>query len=238
MNYSKPLTTPVNSSTDYARTTAFLTCGVLVAPVFFGVTIVELLLRPEFDIHKLPISFLSLGSLGWIQDASFAVCGVLALLCALGLRIRLRGQEAGTWGPVLVGLFGLGMIGASLFHPDPSFGFPPGTPEGPPVHSTVHGTLHMAAFFLAFLSLIATTFVFARRFLRNHEKGWAIYSIVTGLVVPVLIGSSGAIAAWAGVIVATAGLVLFDWLALVAAHLNTAHGGVDERAFTHSQSAI
>ena len=63
----------MNASTDHARTSALLTCGTLVAPVFFGVALVELLLRPEFDIHKLPISFLSLGSLGWIQDASFAV---------------------------------------------------------------------------------------------------------------------------------------------------------------------
>src|SRR5579871_5304098 len=209
----------MNTSTDQTRTTALLTCGALVAPVFFGVALVELPLRPEFDIHKLPISFLSLGSLGWIQDISFAVSGMLALLCALGLRSRLRGQEAGAWGPVFVGLFGLGMLGASLFHPDPSYGFPPGTPDGPPVHSTVHGTLHMAAFFLAFLSLIATTFVFARRFLRRREKGWAVYSIVSGLAVPAFMGMSGALPAWAGVIVAIAGLVLFGWLALVAAHL-------------------
>jgi len=216
----------MNTGTGHARTTALLTCGALVAPVFFGVALVELLLRPEFDIHKLPISFLSLGSLGWIQDSSFAVCGLLALLCALGFRRRLRGQEAGTWGQVLVGLFGLGMIGASLFHPDPSFGFPPGTPEGPPVHSTIHGMLHMVAFVLAFLSLVASAFVFARRFLRRRETGWAIYSVVSALAVPALMGMSGAIPAWAGVIVGMAGLVLFGWLALVAAHVRVERSGL------------
>jgi len=228
----------MNTSTDHARTTALLTCGALVAPVFFGVALVELLLRPEFDIQKLPISFLSLGSLGWIQDISFAVSGLLALLCALGLRSRLRGQEAGAWSPVLVGLFGLGMLGASLFHPDPSYGFPPGTPDGPPVHSTVHGTLHMAAFFLAFLSLIAATFVLARRFLRRREKGWAVYSIVSGLAVPALMGMSGALPARAGVIVAIAGLVLFGWLALVAAHLRVERSALVSAAQGQARATI
>jgi hypothetical protein len=227
-----------NSSTGQAQTTALLTCGALVAPVFFGVALFEILVRPEFDIHKLPISFLSLGSLGWIQDVSFAVSGLLALLCALGLRSRLRGQEAGAWGPLLVGLFGLGMIGASLFHPDPSFGFPPGTPEGPPFHSTVHGTLHMAAFFLAFLSLIAATFVLARRFLRRRETGWTVYSIVSGIAVPVLMGMSGALPAWAGVIVAIAGLVLFGWLALAATHLRVERSSLVSAAQGQARAAI
>jgi hypothetical protein len=207
-----------------ARRGILLIGGTLVAPVFFGVALIEILVRPEFDIRRLPISFLSLGALGWIQDASFAICGVLAVLCAIGIRGRLRAQPAGAWGAMLVGLFGVGMMAASVFHPDPSYGFPPGTPGGPPAHPSVHGSMHMAAFFLAFIALIGATFVFARRFLREHEKAWAIYSIVSGLIVPVLIGASGAFPSWAGVIVATAGLILFSWLALVAAHLNRAGG--------------
>jgi hypothetical protein len=120
------------------------------------------------------------------------------------------------------------MMAASLFHPDPSYGFPPGTPAGPPTHPSAHGTLHMAAFFLAFLSLIAATFVFVRRFLRRQEKGWAAYSLVTGLVVPVLMSISGAFAAWAGVIIAIAGLGLFGWLAVVASHLKVERNAVVE----------
>jgi hypothetical protein len=83
-------------------------------------------------------------------------------------------------------------------------------------YSSVHGTLHMAAFFLAFLSLIAAALVFGRRFLRGREKGRAVYSIVSALAVPALMGMSWAIPAWAGVIVAMAGLVLFVWLAVAA----------------------
>jgi hypothetical protein len=228
----------MNANHDHSRTSVLLTCGTLVAPVFFGIALIEILLRPEFDIRKLPISFLSLGSLGWIQDANFASCGLLAVLCALGIRGRLRGQTAGSWCPVLVGLFGIGMMAASLFHPDPSYGFPPGTPAGPSVHSTGHGTLHMAAFFLAFLALIAAALVFVRRFLRGREKGMAVYSIISALAVPVLMGVSGALPAWAGVIVAMAGLVLFVWLAVIAVHLKVARNTVVEVARAQPHAAI
>jgi asparagine N-glycosylation enzyme membrane subunit Stt3 len=130
------------------------------------------------------------------------------------------------------------MIGASLFHPDSSFGFPPGTPEGPPVLSTVHGTLHMTAFFLAFFSLLAAAFVFARRFLRRREKGWAVYSVVSALAVPVLMGTSGAIPAWAGVIVAIAGLVLFGWLAVVTAHVRVERSALVSAAPAQARVAM
>jgi len=96
----------------------------------------------------------------------------------------------------------------------------------------------MAAFFLAFLSLIATTFVFARRFLRRREKGWAVYSIVSGLAVPAFMGMSGALPAWAGVIVAIAGLVLFGWLALVAAHLRVERSALVSAAQRQARAAI
>jgi integrase len=45
-----------------------LACGVAIAPVFYGIALVELLVRPDFDIRRLPISFLSLGPLGWTRQ--------------------------------------------------------------------------------------------------------------------------------------------------------------------------
>jgi hypothetical protein len=96
----------------------------------------------------------------------------------------------------------------------------------------------MAAFFLAFVSLIAATFVFARRFLRRREKGWAVYSIVSGFAVPALVGMSGALPAWAGVIVAIAGLVLFGWLDLVAAHLRVERCALVSAAQGQARAAI
>lgn len=189
---------------------ALLACGMLVAPVFYGLAVLQLLLRPEFDLRALPISYLALGELGWIQVGSFILSGLFAILCAVGLKAWLKGQRGGTWGPILVGLFGVGTVMAGLFPPDPF----PKAGETPTM--SVPGALHMLAFFLAFLSLIAACFVFARRFFALKEGGWALYSMATGILVPVLIGLGMSNPASASVIVAGAGLVLFGWLGVLS----------------------
>lgn len=193
-----------------ARERALLACGLFVAPVFYVFAIVQLLIRPDFDIRVQPISFLSLGELGWIQVLSFIITGALAIFCAWGLRTYLQGQRGGTWGPVLVGLFGIGMILAGIFRPDPL------PVEGSTPSMTVSGMLHMIAFFVAFPSLIAACFVFMRRFIALKQTGFAVYCAATAVAVPVLMGASAAQPAWVGVIVAGAGLVLFGWLAVLS----------------------
>jgi hypothetical protein len=195
---------------------ALVGAGWLVAPVFYGLALFQLVIRPDFDIRVLPISFLSLGELGWIQVGNFIITGGLALLCAFGLRAVLRGEKAGTWGPILVGLFGIGMIMAGLFRPDPIPGVSPGVDAGTNVAMTASGALHMVGFFMAFPALIAACFVFTRRFMALGQRGWAIYSMATGIAVPIITMTSALQPAWAGVIVAGAGLVLFAWLGVIA----------------------
>jgi Protein of unknown function (DUF998) len=68
-------------------------------------------------------------SVGWIQVANFILCDVLFVACAAGMRQVMRGTQGSTWGPLRVGIFGLGMLGAGMFTADPSLGYPPGTPE-------------------------------------------------------------------------------------------------------------
>jgi len=187
-----------------------LTCGVASTPVFYALAALQLVLRPGYDIRTQPISFLALGELGWIQVANFLVTGALALAGALGLRRALRGQRGGTAGPILTGLYGIGMIGAGLFGPDPL----PAPGQAPQLSAT--GAVHMVAFLVSFLSLIAACFVFARRFSVVGKRGWALYSMATALLAPVLVVVGMAVPTWAGVIVGGAGLVLFGWLSLVA----------------------
>ncbi|SFD03719.1 Protein of unknown function [Bosea sp. CRIB-10] len=189
---------------------ALLACGVASAPVFYGLAALQVALRPGYDIRTQPISFLALGELGWIQVANFVVTGALALAGALGLRHVLRGQRGGTAGPILAGLYGLGMIGAGLFGPDPL----PAPGQAPQMSAA--GAVHMVAFLLSFLSLIAACFVFARRFNAVGKSGWALYSVVTALVAPALVATSMANPAFAGLIVGAAGLVLFGWFSLIA----------------------
>lgn len=187
-----------------------LACGVASSPVFYALAALQLALRPGYDIRTQPISFLALGELGWIQVANFLLTGALALAGAIGLRRALRGQRGGTAGPILAGLYGIGMIGAGLFGPDPL----PAPGQAPQMSAT--GAVHMAAFLVSFLSLIAACFVLARRFSAVGKRGWALYSIVSALLAPVLVAASMANPSWVGVIVGGAGLVLFGWFSLVA----------------------
>lgn len=186
-----------------------LGCGVASTPVFYALAALQLALRPGYDIRTQPISFLALGELGWIQVANFLLTGALALAGALGLRRALRGQRGGTAGPILAGLYGLGMVGAGLFGPDPL----PAPGQTPQMSAT--GALHMVAFLVSFLSLIAACFVLARRFSAVGKRGWALYSIATALLAPALVATGMANPSWAGVIVGGAGIVLFGWLSLV-----------------------
>src|SRR6266566_8303282 len=165
-------------------TRALLACGVLIAPVFMGVGILQILTRPGFDIKHLAISSLSLGDLGWIQIANFEVTGLLALACAMGLRRALRGGRGGTWGPVLMGVLGVGTIVSGIFHPDPAFGFPPGAPAGMPATMSTHATIHTIAAMASFASMTTACFVLGRAFASAGRGRWAIYCVTSGILVP------------------------------------------------------
>lgn len=200
----------MQTAPSQSRNRALLACGVASTPVFYAIAALQLVLRPGYDIRTQPISFLALGELGWIQIANFLVTGALALAGAIGLRRALRGQRGGAAGPILAGLYGLGMIGAGLFGPDPL----PAPGQVPQM--SIVGALHMVAFLVSFLSLIAACFVLARRFSAAGKRGWALYSIATALLAPALVAAGMANPALAGVIMAGAGLVLFGWFSLIA----------------------
>ena len=96
----------------------------LAGPLFVLVAAAQVLTRDGFDITRQPLSLLSLGDNGWIQIANFIVSGVLVLAFAVGLRRTLASGRGRTWGPVLIGGYGAGLVVAGIFTPDPSQGFP------------------------------------------------------------------------------------------------------------------
>src|ERR1700756_40480 len=110
---------------------------------------------------------LSLGERGWLMVATFIISGVLALLCAVGL----RSAEAGLWGPILIGIYSVGLIIAGIFPAPANFGFPPGTPDDMLPVMTTNAKLHGVGFMVAFSALIIACFVFARGFYGTGEAG-------------------------------------------------------------------
>src|ERR1700730_15058315 len=157
-----PSTTSKKTTTTLTR--ALLAAGVVAGPLFYVMVGIQALTRPGFDIRRYPPSLLSLGGLGWIQIATFVATGLGGVACAAGIRRALRYGRGATWGPLMVGLWGLGLIAAGIFTADPAIGFPPGPPRGTQTHLSWHAVLHGAAFFPSFVSRVVACVVFARRF--------------------------------------------------------------------------
>jgi hypothetical protein len=152
---------------------ALFVCGVIAGPLFVLVFLIEGAMTPDYDPLRHPVSSLALGRFGWTQTLNFIVVGLLTLAFAVGL-VRLRGARQKVGG-TLVGIWGVGLIGAGAFLTDPVSGYPPGTPPTP-VEATTSGTLHDLFSVAAFFALGAACFVLA------GGKGWrwAIYSVLSG----------------------------------------------------------
>ncbi|MGE5378401.1 MAG: DUF998 domain-containing protein [Bacteroidota bacterium] len=158
-----------------------LACGAVAGPLYVTVGVIQMLIRPGYDPTRNDLSLMSNGELGWIQIANFVLTGLLVIIGAFGMRQLLLGSRAGTWGSLLIGIYGLGLIGAGIFVADPALGFPPGTPADAHAIST-QGLMHFVAGGIGFLSLIAACFVFARRFRALQQRGWAVYTALTGIL--------------------------------------------------------
>lgn len=214
-----PSTVPGPPTANRYLTRALLACGVLGGPLFIVAGLAQAFTRPGFDLRRQAISMLSLGDLGWIQIANFVVSGALILALAVGIWRALHPGRAGTWGPLLIGAYGAGLVGAGFFHPDPSYGFPPGAPAGMPAVTSWHAILHEVSFFAAFIGLIAACVVFARREASLGQPGWALYCAATAVAAPVLIAVASTGLLPAGVILAVMGVLTSGWLGVMSARL-------------------
>src|SRR5438477_1693465 len=162
-------------------TRILLLCGAIAGPLFLLTVLIQDYTRPAFDPRLYPLSLLSLGEWGWVQIANFALAGVLNLLYARGLWRRLHPGRAGTWGPLLIGAYGLGLIVVGVFRTDPANGFPPGAiaSNGP----SWHGAIHALGGLFVFVVLAAALGVFVRLFLERKERWWAFYCLASAVLI-------------------------------------------------------
>ncbi|WP_020579236.1 DUF998 domain-containing protein [Actinopolymorpha alba] len=207
------------------RERVLLACGVVGPALFVLVFLVEGVTRPNYDPLRHPVSSLALGETGWTQVVNFLVTGALILAFAIGLRPAIRRYDGGIWAPLLVGLVGVGLIGAGVFVTDPIGGYPPGSPLVP--EGTVNGALHDAFSLPVFTALPAACFVVAYRFARSGRRmGWAVYSVLTAVVFMTcfVLASFGfsrqsAFVPVGGLFQRLAIIVGFAWIGALAVHL-------------------
>lgn len=173
-------TSAQNTGEQSVATRLLLACGAIGSLLNIVVILILGATRPGYNAWLIPDSNLELGEGGWIQITNYIVCGVLLLGFATGLRLLLRTGRGSTWGPILLGIYGLTFIVTGIFVTDPVLGYPPGVSSTP----TVYGTLHTLFGQLQFISLIAACFVLARRDAADPaSRGWTWYSVATGLLI-------------------------------------------------------
>lgn len=186
-------------------TRLLLLCGAIAGPLFILTLLIQDYTRPGYDPRTMVLSLLSLGDWGWVQIVNFGLAGVLNLLYAVGLWRRLHPGRAGTWGPILIGAYGLGLLMVSIFRTDPINGFPPGASA--PTQPTFHGTIHGFGALFVFLMVAAALAVFARLFFARKERGWAFYCLASVVLILVLF--------FGGFINATFGVRFLDLAVLI-----------------------
>lgn len=196
---------------------ALLSCGVVAGFLFPLASFAQAFTRTGFDLRRHALSSLDLGDLGWLQIANFALTGLLACAFAIGVwRASLPGL-AGRIGPVLIGVYGVAMVGGGVFTPDPALGWPAGAPAGLPEHASTHAVLHTIVGASAFLSLIVAGLVFARAL---PSRGWRVHSLVSSLATFVI-----TVPPWgddsASLRFAAGAILISSWLATLAWRLRT-----------------
>ena len=168
-------------------TFGLVSCGGVGAFLFTVTYLIEGVTRPGYDAGTQPISALSLGPGGWVQQVNFVVFGVLMVLSAVGWYRFLTPGRGAIWFPLLQGISGLCLIGVGVFSMDPFPGYPPGVTLAA---STVHGTLHSTLAWVLIITLAMGCFVFAQyaRVLL-HWRGWFVYSLITGMLILIFWGA-------------------------------------------------
>lgn len=202
-------------------TKSLLGYGVITGPLYVLSVAIQAATRDGFDPTRHAASQLANGDLGWIQIATFLVTGAMTIAAAVGVGRTLGRGRRSAWAAGLLGGYGLALMVAAVFRPDPSDGFPPGTPPGIGQPSW-HGLVHFAVAGAGFVCLVAACFVLGGWFAKTPGRtGWAWFSRLTAIAfaatfLALASGSGGTVS----ILAFTAAVVLaWAWLAAVSVTL-------------------
>ncbi|MEJ3747541.1 DUF998 domain-containing protein [Actinomycetes bacterium KLBMP 9797] len=205
------LAQPVTAYRAVARPARpLLVAGALAGPIYVVVGAVEAAARDGFDITRHSLSLLANGDGGWVHSAMMVITGLLTVAGAVGLA-RTPAAHRSPWAIRGLFVYGAGVAAGGLMRADPMDGFPIGTPDGPPGTVTWHGMGHLAAGGIGFLGLIVACLVLARAFGRRRQRGWAVFSLVTGVYYVVAFAGIATGAGNGAVIVAFCVAVMLGW---------------------------
>lgn len=181
---------PLNGA-PLSPTTMFLLLLSLFGSLLFTITyLIEGITRPGYDALREPVSALSLGSGGWVQQANFIIFGLIGLCTVPATRSVLRGGLGVTWYPIFRAISGLSFIMLGIFSQDPAYGYPPGAVVL--TIPTTSGMIHIIFSFVSFLASATGCFIIARRFAREPRwRGWATYTVLTGVLMIVFVAVYG-----------------------------------------------
>jgi Protein of unknown function (DUF998) len=202
-------------------TRSLLGWGMVAGPFYVITSLIHAVLRDGFDLTRHPWSLLANGPTGWVHVANLILTGLMVGAAAVGFRRAMPSGTGHRTVPILLGVFGLGMITSGIFRADPMDGFPLGTPAGPPVSPTLSGVLHLAGGGLGFLAFIVATFVMARRFTEAAQRFRAVGSAATGVAyLAAFVGiSTGSTTPVVNLAFTAAVLIGWTWMATTSAYL-------------------
>jgi hypothetical protein len=160
-------------------TKGLLIAGQVGCILFIVLFLIQGQLREGYSPLKFPVSSLSIGQYGWIQQANFLISGALIFLSSFGLYKATTNIKGQLWTSIFFGVAGLGLIGAGIFTSDPVYGYP----LTEPFHGaqyTVTGRVHEAVSTLFFVGVPVTCFKMRYRFKAIGEQRLALLSNIFG----------------------------------------------------------
>lgn len=189
-----------------AVTRSLLGWGVGAGIFYLAVGITQGLFRDGFSFAEHPLSLLMLGDFGWIQMTNLILTGLMVIAAAIGFQRAMKPHNRAMRTGIALGIYGLALIGAGIFPPDPVDGFPTADSTA---EATTGGVMHLAFGGIGFIALAAAAFFLVGWFRERGDSSSASRARLAGIAI--LVGFLGG----AALATSTFGVFLL-WVAVVA----------------------